>query len=273
MTTDSSTLTEVAAMVAQEDVGLGAFTDEELSIAGSDGAVAARLAGPHYLNSLDDDTRQTALLTAVRSLAVRGLLTVKPGDADETNGVTLHGALAAVTQLREQPRSVLFVERLSQESSRSRVLYGHDAGVFLEESIEPPGGHRFTLRSLTSVIKFLAAFTIPPGVSSQDGETIRSELSEDGSVEPDPIDSLLDASDPVTRLHAIGGTSPVKSSVITVAVNDGKVWAISRDATSPLVARQVSPETLLKLFRDLLLIDRLEVAEPQVASGENEAAS
>lgn len=202
-------------MVVSDSVGPAiTLTDEELEVLVGE---VPPVVHP-YLARLPAQVRDTARVTARRSLAARGLLLQE----DETGGRTWPG-LAALLELRGGAPVVAVVHRLvgapaeaSGPPSSSLSRYLHVCGeVVLTEDVTPEGVHSFGLEATDRLADLVAGFLVPAQAAPAPapGRAVR--------VRPSPADPVpADLGDPTvmaeaTVLHAAAVEPP---PLLTVAL-------------------------------------------------------
>lgn len=172
------------------------LTDEE--IAGVDGTQSLELVGSPYLSNEGIDQR-SAVASATRSLAARGMVTLDP-EARDDEGAVLEGdgdpskrtmqlspVLAGVFLLRRSAAGFLTATRVLEDGTTTNSLYFTPDGTALEEFVTTDGLHLFSLLRRDAIADRLATYADPFNAASEDGEEQmmnRSELTP-GFVLPD----------------------------------------------------------------------------------------
>ena len=174
------------------------LTDEEL--AAVDGLPTGLVVSP-YLEDLDDAARDTAVVTAFRSLVSRGVVaapTVEQASAAGDDGVELEmlAELSQVLTLRRAAPVVVCAQQALAGPVHS-WRYVHvlaDEGVALDEQVAATGLHRFSLLSPQDVAAELGGWLVPDGlaVGTSDGpETaVDAQTAADGATDAALLDEL-----------------------------------------------------------------------------------
>lgn len=250
------TRAELSEVMAERDVPLPTFSDEELAVVCAGPGV---LAAGQRLAGLSPTAREAALRTALRSLVARGYVGPPPvhEPGRRTRKATVHGALAVVVELRRRPAAVARVDR-DPDDGRERLLHvAQDHGAVLVEAVAG-GYHAFVLRSLDRAAAWLAGLADPDGHAGSDGDTV---VRRGGRQPPgwEAVEAAAAGAASVTRLEVLHLRGPDRGAraQLSVAAGPQGVWAVSGsrddDGCDEVAAMPVSRATLAWLLRRCLL--------------------
>lgn len=177
-------------------VQVDGFTDEEMAVL-SDGAP---MVVTPYLDGLDDDARDLALRTALRSLVSRGVLDPPSPEALAAAGVGeaapgsrpsvdlgVRGDVMSAITLRDAATAVVAVARTS--TTDQDFWYAHVVDeITLVEEVDPLGMHRLWLTHTANLPEALQAAVLHP--EAADGTDTGADLvlaaTDDVVTEPPP---------------------------------------------------------------------------------------
>ena len=244
------TLDQLATALVQQDMSLGSFTEEELAVVTACGS-DERLVPLPRVEGLGDASRRAALNAALRSLIARDIVEWRREDGDAV--LRVHGDLATVVNIRDNPSLVVVLHRARTGEQSRRYVYGVDRVAVLEERVEGSGLHHFTLRSLPRQARELAGFVDPDK---------RARRSTRAPVAGEPIEAWaaaveagLASAETGTRLYAarFDGVGTVDEVRIAVAAGPDGVWTLSATAERTN-ARRESSRTLTAAMQACLEI-------------------
>jgi hypothetical protein len=252
-------------------VPLVELTDEELA-AIRPVPDEQRLVYYPWLENLEPDQRDTAVVTAFRSLAARGLIT-PPGRDTEPDELPAAGPdtpvpvtigvdpiIAGALDLRDAAQLVLAVQRRIGGWDDYRYWHITGADVTVDELVEPKGLHRLRTLPTANVVEAVLRYLNPAGVTGADGDaqTVDPAAAITGDAPTDLLDRLAAA-------HAVstvvvrrpGGDLPPLLGVF--ALPDALVIDEAAYATGgPNAFRPVSADTLRRILTDRLDLQNLE---------------
>ena len=254
---DPAVLIAVLPVLAENEIVLGAFTDEEL--AAVDPPAEEPLVSAPLLDMVPEgEARDQVVGAALRSLMARGVVVL----GEEAGTVRVNGPLATVLALRSAPNSVLVVEHVEEDDPARRVVYGArlqgtdgEAVVLMEESVAVLGHHEFVLRSVDGQAGELAAWLgqdVPP---------------EDGHLPGGTLDAALEETRSITRIYAIrrddDGSAGQELSTVELSMVDGGPhgrWMVlfqegTDETREGILAVPVGKLDLTAFFAGLLRLD------------------
>jgi hypothetical protein len=256
---DPAVLVSVLPVLADNEIGLGAFTDEEL--AAVDPPDDEPLVPSPLLDLVPEGgAREQVIGAALRSLLARGVVSL----GEDPGSVRVHGPLATVLGMRSSPNSLLVVEHVEEDDPSRRVVYGArlqgadgEAVVVMEESVAVLGHHEFVLRSVEAEAQALADWL---GGDAAVGN---------GHVPTGTLDDALDGAESISRIYAIrredDGSSPDGEDISTVELSlvDGGPhgrWMVlfqegSDEAREGILAVPVGRLDLPGFFAGLIRLD------------------
>lgn len=251
-------------------VALVDLTDEELA-AIRPVPDAERLVYYPWLENLDPDQRDTAVVTAFRSLAARGMITppgrdtdpdeLPPGGPDTPVAVTIgvDPLVAGALDLRDQAQLVVAVQR--RIGGWDDYRYWHITGpdLTVDELVEPKGLHRLRTLPTGNVIEAVLRYLNPAGVTGADGpaETVDPAAAITGEAPSDLLDRLAAAHAVSTVVVRRPGTE-LPPLLGVFALPDGLVIDEAAYATGgPNAFRPVSAATLRRMLADRINLEGL----------------
>lgn len=182
------------------------LTDEEL--AALDGPPVGLVVSP-YLEELDQAARDIAVMTAFRSLVARGLVLAPTPEqatravrAASTAGeglaaveVEMAEVLSQVLTLRRVADRVVCIQRTAGQTRAWRYLHRVDAGLTLDELVEPTGLHRFALVATPALLDVVVDWIVPAGVDGRDGPEVALDafMAAEGRADDALLERLADA--------------------------------------------------------------------------------
>jgi hypothetical protein len=205
---DPEVLLGVLPLLADNEIALGAFTDEEL--AAVDPPDDEPLVASPMLDLVPEgEARDQVVGAALRSLLARGVVSL----GGDPGSVRVHGPLATVLGMRSSPNSLLVVEHVEQDDPSRRVVYGArlqaadgEAVVVMQESVAVLGHHEFVLRSVEAQAQALADW-----------------LGDDAAPVTGTLDDALDDPLSISRIYAVrredDGASPDGDDVSAVELS------------------------------------------------------
>lgn len=246
------------------------LTDEELA-AIRPVPDAERLVYYPWLENLDPDQRDTAVVTAFRSLAARGLITPPgrdtdpdeppPGGPDTPVAVTIgvDPLIAGALDLRDQAQLVVAVQR--RIGGWDDYRYWHITGpdLTVDELVEPKGLHRLRTLPTANVIEAVLRYLNPAGVTGADGpaETVDPAAAITGEAPSDLLDRLAAAHAVCTVVIRRPGTE-LPPLLGVFALPDALVIDEAAYATGgPNAFRPVSAQTLRQLLAARITLEGL----------------
>lgn len=217
----------LAERLAEQDLSLGLFSDEEL---------AAVDLPPHpegasgWFATLDDDGRAIARTAATRSLLTRGLL--RPGGQD--GQLEVHPSLVLLRSARRDALAVTLVDRHGPGGHERALYHLVGEGIVLEELLDADGLHACTMRSLARASGSLAARCDPDAAARRTGAigTTEEPLERDAA----QVAELLDGAVWRTELATVRRTGPdpetdqLVQAALTLVATSTAVWAVAAAA-------------------------------------------
>jgi hypothetical protein len=231
----------LAALLADGDVELSSFDEEELAAFTPGVDPEGRLVPLPRVDSLDGDERALALSRGLRSLLDRGFVSTAAHPEDEPE---LLGDYGVIMSVRLAPAFVVIADSDQDANEGSRYLYGLGSDGVLEETPDGDGTHRFMLRSTTSAARELVMVVDPLHRSTQDSELVTVQ---------ELLDAAVADAEVVTRLYAVRRREPGRLDEweASIAVGAGGTWVIAGDERG-LVGRELSRSSLRLLLHRLL---------------------
>lgn len=160
---------QLARLVADRDLELSRFTAEELAAVGPSDGPLLEPAG--WYAGLDETSRDTARIAALRSLVARGFLVpTPPAAADDTGpGYEPSGDLASVLRLRALAQGVVRIEHHAPAGEVRRHAWLLRPGLLLDERGNRDGYHAFVLRTERSLAVDVMTRLDPEGEAERVG--------------------------------------------------------------------------------------------------------
>jgi len=229
-------LVPVAELTDEELAAIDPVPDEE------------RLVVYPWLDSLPADQRETAVVTAFRGLAARGLVDPPSGDEPTGDGsasveIGLSTGIATALGLRQAARRAVVAQRTSTLGDDYLYLYDCADDAALAEFVERKGLHRFAVLAPGSVLEALMDFVVPLDWVGSDGPDL---VAHGDDADPALVEALSAAHVQVEITVRTPGPAPDDLELIAVSAGPQGILATARGATQegPVVFRQLTAPAL-----------------------------
>lgn len=235
------------------------LTDEELSVL-DPVPREQRLAIMPYLDDVDDVTRETATLTAFRSLVARGL--VVPPTAAEVEAATnsesttgsidieVHELISGLVQMRKGAPTIVCAQRTVAGRPDYCYWYVVSDDTAIEELVEPKGLHRFHALETRLVRLALYGYLNPERVAGAAGEdhVVEAGVAAGGSTPAAMLEGLASAHTLGEFLVRTGRQPSEQPTMVAVASGpEGLLLAEMRcGSEEPVRVREIDAATLFQ---------------------------
>ena len=251
-------LTQAAIAELRERAGDGrvvviALTDEEISAL--DGPENAQVAPRPWYDEQDQETRDTALMVALRGLAARGIAVPSEWSEEGSVSVALPQDVHAALAMRHAASVIVVAHQQVETGMQARVLYGQGPRLVLEEHVTGGGLHTFSVMPTLEAVDRLMEMVDPGGTAAADAGSRTLTLTEVAAGEG----GLGELNDTrcvtiLGKMSLRSGGEPVEERISVYALTDRVELAEprERDGSTVLEVAGVSSDTPRRRLGDLL---------------------